>query len=525
MAGAGRPPPPVAPRRRRVVPSPPRRRGRTARLGAMVAVGEHAIARGLLVHQDRAGRVGALDGGDHALGHGAVGHDEQVDLPDSRSAQRREHRGGARARCALRRLRARPRPSRPRATAPRRSAAPTGAGTGACAPSAAEPSTASTSTPGHGPRPRPRAGDHGDSQPERHHADLDPSELTQPSLGPATRDEVQPPEGEPRRAVQQRGDRSPGHAGDDAGGQAPHHHQSRDRHREQVGGSRRDGDGAERAEEHRGDAELGGDRDGQRVTQAGRSRERARRAVERRPRSRWPRTPRAGSRPTATSSGSTTSSPVTARAMMRTRATGRPTIATVAASAAMADARSTDGSKRVITPKRPITATVAASRGHNRRRRSTGPARARTKATFWPDTANRWVSPAPWNASARSAGCARSSPRTRPVNKDRWRGSNVAVPATRVRRRPLASRATGCPGRTSSTARIVSRPLTWRLASQLGVALDGRHLAAQRHHLPGQSVGERPCGGAARPVPPGGGRRPARPLGARRTTARDRSGG
>ena len=94
-------------------------------------------------------------------------------------------------------------------------------------------------------------------------------------------------------------------------------------------------------------------------------------------------------------------------------------MARVTASAAIADARSTDGSKRVITPNSPITTSVASSRGHSRSRRSTGPTIASAKATFCPDTASRCVSPAPRNASARSAGWWRSSPITSPVKSDR----------------------------------------------------------------------------------------------------------
>ena len=123
-----------------------------------------------------------------------------------------------------------------------------------------------------------------------------------------------------------------------------------------------------------------------------------------------------------TSKGSISTSAVTARPTTRNREIGAPGIASVAASAAIAEARSTDGSKRVITPKRPITMRVAPSRGQRRRRRSSGPASAKAKATFCPETASRCVSPAPLKASARSAGCSRSSPRTRPVKSDRARG-------------------------------------------------------------------------------------------------------
>lgn len=94
--------------------------------------------------------------------------------------------------------------------------------------------------------------------------------------------------------------------------------------------------------------------------------------------------------PTArTSRGSARSAPVTARASTRKRDAGRPSVPERRLIAAIALARSTDGSQRVMTPKAARTTSAAASRGHSRSRRRAGAAMASTKATFCPLTARR----------------------------------------------------------------------------------------------------------------------------------------
>ena len=54
-----------------------------------------------------------------------------------------------------------------------------------------------------------------------------------------------------------------------------------------------------------------------------------------------------------------------------------------------ADARSTDGSKRVAAAKQTMTASASPVRGNNESRRNSGANTSRTNATFAPDTARR----------------------------------------------------------------------------------------------------------------------------------------
>ena len=71
-----------------------------------------------------------------------------------------------------------------------------------------------------------------------------------------------------------------------------------------------------------------------------------------------------------------------------------PTVAARVAKAAMAVARSTDGSKRVTSPKNPSTVTVAMRRAQARKGKSAGPrGRARTRRSD--PTARRWTSRRP----------------------------------------------------------------------------------------------------------------------------------
>jgi len=107
---------------------------------------------------------------------------------------------------------------------------------------------------------------------------------------------------------------------------------------------------------------------------------------------------------TPTRSGSATTSAVTHRARVRTPLAVRPRAHAVAATPAITVARSTDGSKRVITPKSPRTPIVSAHRPTGPHRRSRGATTANTKATFSPETTSRWPSPAPRKSSATAAG-------------------------------------------------------------------------------------------------------------------------
>ena len=167
-----------------------------------------------------------------------------------------------------------------------------------------------------------------------------------------------------------------------------------------------------------------------------------------------------------TRSGSMTNSSVTATASTRNRAIGRPTVSVTAAMAAIAAALDTDGSKRVMSANSATTARTSASRGHRRRRRPTGAITASTKATFSPDTARRWVRPAPRKSSVSVAGWARSSPITRPVKSDRSIGRSDAAPSDSARRMRLAKAATAPAGGPGSIRPARRRAETWRTTSQ-----------------------------------------------------------
>ena len=94
----------------------------------------------------------------------------------------------------------------------------------------------------------------------------------------------------------------------------------------------------------------------------------------------------------------------TPRARARRVDAGRPRATPIAATAAMPEARRTDGSPRVTSANPANTTNVATSRGPKVSRDSTGPAITMTNAMFCPDTANKWVRPAARNASVMSAG-------------------------------------------------------------------------------------------------------------------------
>jgi hypothetical protein len=162
------------------------------------------------------------------------------------------------------------------------------------------------------------------------------------------------------------------------------------------------------------------------------------------------------------SSGSTSSMAATPNASVRTVEVGRPSAAPTAATDAMATARSTEGSARVTSANKASTASVAANRGPNRSRVSRGAAMTMTNATFWPDTASRWVRPAARKASAMSAGWALSSPRVMPASRLAWRSGIPSAPWASVRRSPLASLVTFSPGRQPTTVSTLRRPARCR---------------------------------------------------------------
>ena len=90
-----------------------------------------------------------------------------------------------------------------------------------------------------------------------------------------------------------------------------------------------------------------------------------------------------------TSSGSTSSNATTARHRMRAGARSRPNTNAVADNAAIAPARTIDGSNRVKLTNHAINPNVTIHRLNGRSTRSNGPAAANTNATFCPDTAVR----------------------------------------------------------------------------------------------------------------------------------------
>ena len=299
--------------------------------------------------------------------HHALGHRRRPPPPAGRSRatpappQRLEHGRSARGSCAPRRRRARPRRCRPRATGRPRRRATSGAAGGACAATTA--ASTATAASAEAARSEARSVRSRDARrrvrpPGRRRA----ASRSWPSGAPAARSATSSsqPSATAGRSVQHRRDRiaraapasnppvrphtitSPATgtasrlAGSDATGIGPN-----------VASSTGATPSCAASVTPRASRSARGP--GQDRRQPGRER----------PRWRAPRTPTAGTRPTRTSSGSTSSRPVTATAITRTRESGRPPMARVVASAAIADARSTDGSNRVITPNRPITASVA----------------------------------------------------------------------------------------------------------------------------------------------------------------------
>ncbi len=79
-----------------------------------------------------------------------------------------------------------------------------------------------------------------------------------------------------------------------------------------------------------------------------------------------------------TRNGSRSSTAVAANASSRTRDAGRPSPPAVHATAAIADARSTEGSNLVTRAKKPISPSVRAQRDRNPRRVSSGDASTNT---------------------------------------------------------------------------------------------------------------------------------------------------
>ena len=169
---------------------------------------------------------------------------------------------------------------------------------------------------------------------------------------------------------------------------------------------------------------------------------------------------------TPSTNGSINSTAATAQARVRRPCRGRPRAALTTAAAAMATARITEGSKRVITANTPSTAPRATSLVPGRSRAASGAARASTKATFWPDTTSTCPNPAARKSSASRGDWPRSSPNTIPVNSDRSSSPSPDAPEASRRRIRLARPGRGAAGARSCTAATVISPTMWRLRSQ-----------------------------------------------------------
>ena len=246
--------PPGEPTRARRRPARPRRRAgprrararrgaarRPASCPARAAPPPAGRSPGAAGRQHRAGRMAGRHGVDDVRGHVVVDHDQQVDGPHARAAQRVE--------------RPPPAPSVARQPAaaehddvgagrvpaddpgPRaRCAAPAARGRRATATSERRRPT----RPADRPAPRPDRGRRGgdDEQPARRPPPRRPARRARPAGAAAARPatSLDPAEQEPRRAgAAGRGDRPAEHPATQAGGHAPHHHEPRGRHGEQVG--------------------------------------------------------------------------------------------------------------------------------------------------------------------------------------------------------------------------------------------------------------------------------------------------
>ena len=185
-----------------------------------------------------------------------------------------------------------------------------------------------------------------------------------------------------------------------------------------------------------------------------------------------------------TSIGSTSTSAVTARPRSRMLLASRPSVAASAARLAIADARRTDGSKRVSSAKNAIVARVAPRRARRPIRRRAGATIASTKATFWPETASRWLRPDARKSAVTAAGCSRWSPRTNPANRDLCSGSSDDAPRMSVRRRAFATRLTGGPGAHACTAPIDRRPTMCRSRSHWVPGVSGAVCPARSNRSP-----------------------------------------
>ena len=175
--------------------------------------------------------------------------------------------------------------------------------------------------------------------------------------------------------------------------------------------------------------------------------------------------------------------------------------------------------------RRATTAAMAAtSRARRGSRRSKGPARARTNATFSPETTKRWERPELRNWSTTVAGSSRVSPTRNPdatprsVRSERKRAAQHSCP--RGVRNDVGSGDPGARNATSSEASSV--PTAWRHRSRRSKPSSGRSHPRNATRSPASSTATR---GAASPVARTRSVRPPASLGiARRRDGRGRPG-
>lgn len=173
------------------------------------------------------------------------------------------------------------------------------------------------------------------------------------------------------------------------------------------------------------------------------------------------------------SSGSSRTRTRTAPARLCSAGTRRPRAAASRTRSAIALARSTDGSARVRSAKRQITATAV-----RRRPRAPSPATpasiqapATTNATLEPETAVRWVRPVARIASSSAAGRRLVSPVTRPVARPAGPGGRAASARRARADRTCVVAATMAPGPSTRSRRDRTRRTpTCRLRRQGSVA-------------------------------------------------------
>lgn len=159
--------------------------------------------------------------------------------------------------------------------------------------------------------------------------------------------------------------------------------------------------------------------------------------------------------------GSASSRATTDSASTLVPALGRPSSDAVMAVRAIATARSTDGSQRVIAPNTTTTTTPRANRARWPRRRRAGAARASTNATLDPETASRCDRPEARNSSTVRSDTPLVSPRRNPASRLRCAAGREDPPASTRPRRALATRSSGEVGPEKARSRRTrNRPAT-----------------------------------------------------------------